>query len=86
MRARNRHTITLRYTRVNLSDLVDAASAGEKYSINERCSPVAYLRDINPRAGNKERRLGFLAGRFQVPDDFDRMGGIEIEAIFHGRS
>jgi hypothetical protein len=30
------------------------------------------------------RRLGFMEGRIQVPDDFDRMGSIEIERLFGG--
>ena len=28
------------------------------------------------------RRLGFLAGEIAVPDDFDRMGAAEIDALF----
>jgi hypothetical protein len=28
------------------------------------------------------RRLGFMAGRITVPDDFDRMGAAEIERMF----
>ena len=27
-------------------------------------------------------RLGFMAGQLEVPDDFDRMGGPEIEHLF----
>jgi hypothetical protein len=30
------------------------------------------------------RRLGFMAGRIRVPDDFDRMGSTEIERLFGG--
>lgn len=28
------------------------------------------------------KRLGFLAGRIEVPDDFDRMGAAEVERLF----
>jgi hypothetical protein len=28
------------------------------------------------------RRVGFMGGQFSVPDDFDRMGGEEIEQLF----
>ena len=38
-----------------------------------------------PEAG-QVRRLGFMAGEIAVPDDFDRMGGPEIEQLFGGRS
>lgn len=30
------------------------------------------------------RRLGFMAGQVKVPDDFDGMGGPEIEKMFEG--
>ena len=30
----------------------------------------------------KPQRLGFLAGEIAVPEDFDRMGAGEIEAMF----
>ena len=36
-----------------------------------------------PEAGAM-RRLGFLAGRVSVPEDFDRMGSDEIESLFEG--
>lgn len=28
------------------------------------------------------KRLGFLAGQIEVPDDFDTMGAAEIEQMF----
>jgi len=30
------------------------------------------------------RRLGFMSGQITVPDDFDRMGGEQIEQLFTG--
>jgi len=33
---------------------------------------------------SKPRRIGFATGEFVVPDDFDRMFEIEIEAMFSG--
>ena len=41
----------------------------------------------SPLAGSglKVRRLGFLAGQFSVPDDFDQMDRAEIEQMFDGR-
>jgi hypothetical protein len=38
-----------------------------------------------PVAG-QVRRLGFLEGRIAVPDDFDRMGSIEIERLLGGNA
>ena len=31
-------------------------------------------------------RLGFMAGQIKVPDDFDSMGGPEIEEMFEGNA
>jgi hypothetical protein len=28
------------------------------------------------------KRLGFMAGQISVPDDFDRMGDVEIAKLF----
>jgi len=36
-----------------------------------------------PRAGVK-RRIGFMSGQISVPDDFDRMGAGELQALFEG--
>ncbi len=32
------------------------------------------------------RRLGFLAGQFKIPDDFDTMAQEQIEDLFQGKS
>jgi hypothetical protein len=37
---------------------------------------------IDAPLSRKERRLGFLSGEIQVPEDFDRMGHDEIDAQF----
>jgi hypothetical protein len=35
-------------------------------------------------AARQVRRLGFMAGEIAIPEDFDRMGGAEIEELFRG--
>jgi hypothetical protein len=42
---------------------------------------VSALIDAPP---SPAKRLGFMAGQISVPDDFDRMGGLEIEQLFGG--
>ncbi len=32
------------------------------------------------------RKLGFLAGQFSIPEDFDRMGSVEIGEMFDGEA
>jgi hypothetical protein len=38
----------------------------------------------DPPVTRKPRRLGFLAGQIEVPDDFDTLGQAEIEQLFYG--
>jgi hypothetical protein len=56
--------------------------------------PGGSVEHWNPEAGmvkvvpfdapepKKPQRLGFLKGRFQIPDDFNEMGAKEIEEMF----
>ncbi len=37
---------------------------------------------LEPSTGTVSCHLGFMAGHIQVPDDFDSMGGSEIEQMF----
>ena len=49
--------------------------------------PREALYDRNALLSDKtaaSRRLGFMAGQLEVPDDFDSMGGPEIEKMFGG--
>jgi hypothetical protein len=39
---------------------------------------------IKPPEGGQKQRLGFMASRFEIPEDFDRMGTEEIERTFAG--
>lgn len=34
----------------------------------------------------QSRKLGFLAGQFLIPEDFDRMGSVEIGEMFDGEA
>jgi hypothetical protein len=36
-------------------------------------------------AGGEVRRIGFMDGLIEVPDDFDMMGADEIEQLFSGK-
>ena len=44
-----------------------------------------YLKTLaRKRPDQTATRLGFMAGQIEVPDDFDNMGGPEIEKMFGG--
>jgi hypothetical protein len=37
---------------------------------------------VDARDTSAHRRIGFLAGQFRIPDDFDRMGSMEVARSF----
>jgi hypothetical protein len=39
---------------------------------------------LDSPSGGQIKRLGFLTGQIDVPQDFDRMGEDEIEKLFKG--
>lgn len=75
-------TVNIHEAKTHLSRLVDQAVKGEAFVIAKAGKPLVKVTALDaPRA---PRRLGFLAGEIAVPDDFDRMGEVEIAALFGG--
>ena len=76
-------TINIHAAKTQLSRLVDAAAAGEEIIIAKSGKPIARL---GPLAGpRRKRRLGVLAGRLRVPEDFDADLPDEVLDAFEGR-
>ena len=76
-------TFNVHATRSQLSRLLDAAAAGEEVIIAKARKPIAKLVAIEQK--KERRKLGTLAGRFRVPDDFDDPLPDEIVDAFEGR-
>lgn len=57
-----------------------APPRGESFVIAKAGKPLVKVAAIDAPA--KPRRLGFLKGEIEVPEDFDRMGEREIAALF----
>jgi antitoxin (DNA-binding transcriptional repressor) of toxin-antitoxin stability system len=70
--------------KTHLSRLIDRASRGESFIIAKAGKPMVKVTAISAPTGKQVRRLGFMAGQIEVPDDFDRMGEGEIDALFGG--
>jgi prevent-host-death family protein len=71
--------VNIHEAKTHLSRLIDGAVKGEPFVIARAGRPlvkVTVIEDASPR------RLGFLAGRADAPDDFDTMGGDEIARAF----
>jgi prevent-host-death family protein len=77
-------TINIHEAKTHLSRLVEQAAKGEPFVIAKAGKPVAKVVALDAPAAGHVQRLGFLAGRISVPDDFDRMGSTEIERLFGG--
>ena len=75
-------TVNLHEARIHLSRLVEAAARGEPFIIARAGKPLVKVVALD--APEAKHRIGFLAGRISVPDDFDSMGAEEIEAPFSG--
>ena len=74
--------VNIHEAKTHLSRLVDQAANGEPFVIAKAGKPLVKVTAIDAPAA--PQRLGFMAGGFTVPDDFDRMGSEAIEKLFHG--
>lgn len=76
--------INMHDAKTRLSQLVDKAAKGEPFIIAKAGKPVARVTAVDAPESGKVRRLGFLKGQMQVPEDFDRLGETEIADSFEG--
>jgi prevent-host-death family protein len=75
-------TVNIHEAKTHLSRLVEQAAKGEPFVIAKAGKPLVKVVSLDAPAAGQVRRLGFMKGRIQVPDDFDRMGKTEIERLF----
>lgn len=66
--------------KAHLSQIVERAYHGETVVIAKNGTPLV---DLVPHQVSRQRKLGLLAGRFSVPDDFSE-DSEEINAMFYG--
>ena len=77
-------TVNIHEAKTHLSRLIEQAAKGESFVIAKAGRPLVKVAPLDAPAAGQVRRLGFMAGRIVVPDDFDRMGTSEIERLFGG--
>jgi prevent-host-death family protein len=77
-------TVNIHEAKTQLSRLVDRAAKGESFIIAKAGKPLVKVTPLDAPTGAQIRRLGFMAGQIATPDDFDQMGGAEIERLFCG--
>jgi prevent-host-death family protein len=71
--------VTIDEAKKQLSKLVDQAAKGEPFIIARRGKSSVKVTAIEVPNPAKVRRLGFMKGQIAIPEDFDRMGGFDIE-------
>ncbi len=74
-------TVNMHEAKTHLSKLVEGAVNGEPFIIARAGKPLVKVVLLEAEA---PRRTGFLKGQIDVPHDFDRMLGDEIQAMFEG--
>ena len=75
-------TVNIHDAKTHLSRLVDQAAKGEPFIIAKAGKPLVKVIALSAPDASESKRLGFLSGQVSVPEDFDRMGGDEIERLF----
>lgn len=75
-------TVNIHEAKTHLSRLVEQAAKGESFVIAKAGKPMVKVVPLDAPDAGQSKRLGFMAGQFSVPDDFERMGQAEIEQLF----
>ncbi len=74
--------VNIHQAKTHLSRLVERAAKGESFIIAKAGKAMVKVVPIDAPDRSKVRRIGFMSGAFEVPEDFDRMGEEEIASLF----
>lgn len=77
-------TVNIHDAKTHLSRLLEDVQRGKPFIIAKAGQPIARVTRIDAPEPGRAKRLGFLSGQIDVPDDFDRMGEEEILSMFGG--
>lgn len=75
-------TVNIHEAKTHLSRLIERAANGESFIIAKAGKPMVRVTSIEAPSGGEARRLGFMAGQIEIPDDFDSMGDEAIATLF----
>jgi prevent-host-death family protein len=78
-------TVNIHEAKTHFSRLIERAEHGETLIIARAGKPVARIVPLEQPVVDTSRRMGFMEGKFKVPDDFDTMMQNEIEEMFYGK-
>jgi antitoxin (DNA-binding transcriptional repressor) of toxin-antitoxin stability system len=75
-------TYNIHEAKTQLSRLVEMAARGESFVIAKSGKPMVKVTALDTPEPSQRKRFGFMAGQIKVPDDFNTMGGEEIQKLF----
>ena len=75
-------TVNIHEAKTHLSRLVEDAAQGDSFVIAKAGKPLVKVSALDAPQKGQVKRLGFMTGEIDVPDDFDRMGSPEIDRLF----
>ena len=75
-------SINIHVAKTQLSRLVEEAAKGDAFIIAKAGRPLVKVVPLDVRETASGRRLGFLEGKFTIPEDFDTMGAQELADLF----
>jgi prevent-host-death family protein len=78
-------TVNMHEAKTHLSRLVDRAAQGEPFIIAKSGKPLVKVVPLDAPEKREVKRIGFLEGQANIPDDFDTMFAEEIEEMFYGK-
>lgn len=80
------HVYNIHEAKTNLSRLIeDIVNGGEPFVIAKAGKPLVKVVRLEAEPEKPVRRIGFLKGQINVPDDFDTMGGKSVADMFEGK-
>jgi prevent-host-death family protein len=77
-------TVNIHQAKTHLSRLVEKAARGESFIIAKAGKPMVKVVPLDAVEKKPIKRIGFMEGQFNVPDDFDTMAAEEIRRMFEG--
>ena len=74
--------VNIHEAKTRLSKLLEQVTRGKPFIIAKAGRPIAKVISVEAPEPAEVRRLGFLSGEIEIPEDFDRMGEAEIMQVF----
>jgi len=77
--------VNIHEAKTQLSMLVEKVAHGESFIIAKAGKPMAKVIPF-AQSQKQAKRVGFLSGQIEIPDDFDQMGQDEVATMFGGHT